>query len=181
MKHSIKQVKACKCNGIAKFLKLTAAIPVAYATAMQKILLKNRRARHDYEILEKFEAGIVLKGHEAKSLKNGGGNFTGAFISIKNGEMFLQNFNIRLYEKASIEGYAPQRPRKLLVRKAEINKIAGELNTKGVTLVPLTCGLVKGKIKIEFALARGKKKYDKRQDLKAKDQKRRIEAALKQD
>lgn len=145
---------------------------------MEKILIQNKRASYDYEILSKFEAGIVLLGHEVKSIKNGGGNFTGAFIGLEGGELFLKKFHINLYEKSTLDHYEPERPRKLLVRKAEINKIAGALNTKGVTLVPLLCGLNKGKIKIEFALVRGKKKFDKRESLKKKDQLRRIQSAI---
>ena len=146
---------------------------------MEKLLLKNRKASHEFEILEKFEAGIALFGHEVKSLKNGGGNFIGSFVAINNGELFLKNFQISLYEKATLENYEPTRPRKLLLRKSEIEKITGELNTKGVTLIPICFGLKKGKLKFELALARGKKTYDKRQDLKAKDQERRIKAAIK--
>lgn len=157
---------------------MTAAITVAYATSMQKILLKNRKASHDFEILEKFIAGISLFGHEVKSLKNSNGNFTGSFVTIKTGEAILQNFNIGLYEKATIEDYNPTRPRKLLLRKAEISKIASALNTKGVSVVPLSCGLDKGKIKIEIALARGKKLYDKRESLKARDQERNIKKLI---
>ncbi len=145
---------------------------------MQKTLIKNKRAFFDYEVLKKFEAGIVLLGHEVKSLKNGGGNFTGSFIGMENGELFLKKFHISLYEKTTLESHEPERPRKLLVRKAEIQKISSELNTKGVTLVPLICGLNKGKIKIEFALVRGKKKHDKRESIKKKDQQRRIDLAL---
>jgi SsrA-binding protein len=145
---------------------------------MQKLLVKNRRARHDFEVLDTFEAGIVLHGHEVKSLKNGGGNFTGSFVAQSDGELFLKGFDIPLYQKATLEAYESKRPRKLLVRKAEIQKIAGELNTKGVTLVPLSCGLVKGRVKIEFGLARGKKKHDKRDSMKNRDQERQIRAAL---
>lgn len=153
---------------------MTATITVAYATGMQKILFKNRKASHEFELLDKFTAGIVLLGHEVKSLKNGGGNFTGSFVSTQDGEAILKKFNITLYEKATLEDYEPTRPRKLLLRKAELAKIASALNTKGVSVVPLTCGLDKGKIKIEIALARGKKLYDKRQSMKARDQERRI-------
>lgn len=145
---------------------------------MQKTLIKNKRAFFDYEVLKRFEAGIVLLGHEVKSLKNGGGNFAGSFIGMENNELFLKKFHISLYDKATLESYEPERPRKLLVRKAEIQKIASELKTKGVTLVPLICGLNKGKIKIEFALVRGKKKHDKRESIKKKDQQRRIQLAL---
>ena len=145
---------------------------------MKKILIKNRKAHHDFEVLDKFEAGIVLKGHEAKSLKNGGGNFTGSFVGFEDGELYLKSFNINLYEISTFEAYEPTRPRKLLLRKAEILKIAGELSTKGVTLIPLTCGLEKGRVKIEIALVRGKKKHDKRNDMKKRDQERRINAAI---
>ena len=141
---------------------------------MQKILIKNRKATHDFEVLERHSAGIVLHGHEVKSLKNGGGNFTGSYVTLENEEAFIKKFNIALYEKATIEGYEPTRPRKLLLRKAELTKIASALNTKGVTLIPLSCGLDKGKIKIEIALARGKKLHDKRESKKAKDIERRL-------
>lgn len=146
---------------------------------MYKMLHKNRRAFHDYEVLERFEAGLVLKGHEAKSLRNKGGNFTGAFVSLNNEELFLKQFNIRLYEKANLEHYEPTRPRKLLLNRKEIDKMASALNTKGVTLIPLSYGLKFGRIKFEIGIARGKKSYDKRATLKAKDEKRRIEKQLR--
>lgn len=159
-------------------MKLTANIPVDYDLNMQKIISKNRKAFHDFEVLDTFTVGIVLKGHEAKSLRENGGNFTGSFVSLADGEVFLKNFNISLYEKATIENYEPTKPRKLLLKKTEISKIASSLNTKGVALVPLTYGLDKGKIKFEIGLARGKKSYDKRQDLKKKDELRRIKQIM---
>ncbi|MFA6024065.1 MAG: SsrA-binding protein SmpB [Candidatus Gracilibacteria bacterium] len=146
---------------------------------MEKSLIKNKRAFFDYEVLERFTAGIVLLGHEVKSLKNGGGHFTGSYITEKGGELFLEHFHIPLYKKSTLLHYEPERPRKLLLRKAEITKIASELHTAGVTIVPLECGLQSGKIKIDFALARGKKQYDKRESLKKKDTTRRIQSALK--
>jgi len=146
---------------------------------MQKLLIKNRKAFHDYEILERFTAGIVLLGHEVKSLKFGGGHFTGAFIASRGGELYLDHFHIPLYKKTTLDHYEPERTRKLLLRKAEILKITSALNTAGVTVIPLECGLENGRIKIEFALARGKKQYDKREDLRKKDATRRIRSALK--
>ncbi len=146
---------------------------------MEKILSKNRKAFHDYEILETFEAGIVLFGHEVKSLKTHGPAFPGSFISEENGELFLKKLHIPLYERATLAEYLPERPRKLLMRKAEIQKIAGALSTKGVTVVPLSCGLKKGIVKLEIALVRGKKNFDKRENLKKRDQDRRIKATLK--
>lgn len=146
---------------------------------MQKILIKNKRAFHDYEILERFTAGIVLSGHEVKSIKSGGGQFTGSFVTDKGGELFLEHFHVPLYKKTTLDRYEPERTRKLLLRKAEILKISSALSTAGVTVIPLECGLENGKIKIEFALARGKKQHDKREDLRKKDAARRIKNVLK--
>lgn len=123
-------------------------------------------------------AGIVLSGHEVKSIKTGGGQFTGSFITEKGGELYLDHFHIPLYQKATLPDYQAERPRKLLVRKAEILKIASAMHTAGVTVVPLECVLKNGMIKINFALVRGKKNYDKRDDLRKKDAMRRIKTAL---
>jgi SsrA-binding protein len=114
-----------------------------------------------------------------KSLKSGGGHFTGSYITEKRGELYLEHFHIPLYKKATLEGYEPERSRKLLLRKAEILKIASALHTDGVTIVPLECGIENGKIKIYFALARGKKKYDKRESIKKKETARQVQRALK--
>ncbi len=146
---------------------------------MQKLILKNKKARFNYDVLDTFEAGIVLYGHEVKSLKNGGGNFTGAFVGLQEGEVWLKGFHIKLYEKSTLEVYNPERPRKLLLRKAEIQKLTSALSTRGITIIPLSYGLNRGKIKFEVGICRGKKKHDKREDLKKRDQNRRINAALK--
>lgn len=146
---------------------------------MQKMLIKNRKAFHDYEILETLESGVVLFGHEVKSLKNGQGNFTGSFISLSNGEAWLKNFHVSLYEKATTVEPDPDRPKKLLLHKKELAMLEKNLKTKGNTIIPLACGLHKGKIKFEIALVRGKKNYDKRESLKQKDQDRRVRAAIK--
>jgi SsrA-binding protein len=146
---------------------------------MQKLLLKNKKAHFNYEILERYEAGISLFGHEVKSVKNGGGNFTGSFVSLMNGELWIKGFHITQYEKSSFESYEPERPRKLLLRKAEIAKMTSALNTQGTTIIPLAAGLNRGRIKFEIAVCRGKKKHDKRNDMKHRDQDRRINAALK--
>ena len=146
---------------------------------MQKWLLKNRKARFDYEVLESLEGGIILKGHEVKSLKNGGGNFTGSFISLQNGELWLKGFHIQPYEKATLLDYEPERPRKLLLRKAEIQKWTSALNTRGTTIIPLAYGINRGRIKFEVGLCRGKKSHDKREDLKRRDQDRQLKSILK--
>lgn len=146
---------------------------------MQKVLVQNRRARFDYEVLERFEAGVVLKGHEVKSVKSGGAHFTGAYITIERGEAYIKHFHIAPYDHATLDGYEPEKTRKLLLHKKEILKIAGALETKGVTVVPLECGLEKGKIKIELAIARGKKQYDKRESIKKRDLQRHIETSFR--
>lgn len=146
---------------------------------MQKILLKNKRASFDYEVLERFEAGLSLFGHEVKSVKNGHGHFTGSYINISNGEAWLHHFHIAPFEKSTLDGYEPERTRKLLLHKAEIFKIASALNEKGVTVVPLECGLEKNRIKMSLAIVRGKKKYDKRESIKKRDVQRHIETSLK--
>lgn len=146
---------------------------------MQKTLVQNRRARFDYQVLERFEAGIVLKGHEVKSLKSGGAHFTGSYITVSAGEAWLHHFHIAPYEHATLEGYEPEHTRKLLLHKKEILKITGALDTKGVTVIPLECGLEKGKIKIEIAIAQGKKLYDKRDTIKKRDLQRHIETSLR--
>lgn len=141
---------------------------------MEKILVKNRKATFDYEILQKFESGIVLLGHEVKSLKNGGGQMQGCFVTIKNGEVWIEHLHIAPYIKSTLDSYEPERPRKLLLSKAEIQKIAGALNQNGVTLVALSCIAKNGLIKVEFAVGKGKKKYDKRESLKKKDERRQL-------
>lgn len=147
---------------------------------MSKVLVKNRKAYFNYEILEKFESGIVLLGHEVKSLKSGGGNLTGSHVNLRGNEVFIEKLKISQYEKSVLEAYNPERTRKLLLSKAEISKLAGAIEEKGVTLIPLECHLKGNLIKVEFALARGKKKYDKRESIKKRDQEKRIKSALKQ-
>ena len=144
-----------------------------------KIACENRKARHDYFIHETFEAGISLQGTEVKSLRAGKANLKDSYAEIKNGELFLQNMHISLYEQGNIFNHDPLRPRKLLMHKAEIVKLFGKTREKGFTLVPLKVYFKRGKAKLELALASGKHNYDKRQDLKAKSDKREMERALK--
>jgi len=142
---------------------------------METTLLKNKRASFDYEVLERYEAGLVLRGYEAKSLRLGQGHFTGSYITISGGEAWLHHFHIAPYKMATVEGYEPEHTRKLLLHQKEIAKIASALSVKGVTVIPLECGLTKGKIKISLATARGKKQYDKRESIKKRDVQRHIE------
>ena len=143
-------------------------------------LLKNKRAYHDYEIMEEFEAGIKLQGFEVKSLKMKRGNIKGAHILVRGGEAFVVGMDIPPYQPLNTpENYDPQQTRKLLLKKKEIAYLAGKDALKGLTLIPLTVYTKGGLIKISFAVARGLKKYDKRQKLKEKESKREIERNLK--
>lgn len=140
----------------------------------------NKRATFDYEILEKYEAGLVLAGYEVKSIKTGRISLKESFVTIKGSELYLTNANIPKYAFAgNIKNYEPTRPRKLLVKKAEIRSLIGKARTQGLTLIPLRVYTKKRLIKLEFALGRGKKAFDKRSDIARKDAKRAIERRLR--
>jgi len=139
---------------------------------MSKVLLKNRRATYDYEIFKKYEAGIVLSGPEVKSLRAKSGSFFGSYIKLLSGEAHLLNAQITPYQYADNHDYDPKRTRKLLLHKKELAEIEQLSMQKGLALIPLAFILKERNIKLEFAVARGKKKHDKRQALKKKDQAR---------
>jgi len=148
---------------------------------LMKILAVNKRARHDYEILEKYKAGIVLTGQEVKSIRLGRMSLKGAFVVVKGEEVFLIGANIPPYQpKNAPSDYNSQRSRKLLLRKSEIKQIIGKSKQKGLTMVPLIVYTDRRKIKIEFALCKGKKKADKREQIKKREIQREIQRALKQ-
>ncbi len=140
----------------------------------------NRKARHEYEILDRWEAGIALKGSEVKSIREGGVSFTGSFAHIKEGEAYLHNLHIAPYSAIGYSAGDPKRERKLLLHKREIQSLTGTLNQKGLTLIPLRIYFKRGIAKVEIGLARGRRLYDKRQKLKEKDTKRQIERTLKE-
>ena len=144
-----------------------------------KIATQNKKAFHDYFILETYEAGIELKGTEIKSVRLGHVNLKDAFIRMKNDEAFIENMHIAPYEQGNIFNHEPLRNRKLLLHKKQIKKLQREVKENGLTIVPTKLYFNTSKLKVEIALARGKKLYDKRQDLKAKDAKRDMERALK--
>ena len=144
-----------------------------------KIVTQNKKAFHDYFILETYEAGIELKGTEIKSVRKGHVNLKDAFIRFKNDEAFIENMHIAPYEQGNIFNHEPLRNRKLLLHKKQIKKLQREVKENGLTVVPTKLYFNTSKLKVEIALARGKKLYDKRQDLKAKDAKRDMERALK--
>jgi len=145
-----------------------------------KILSDNRQARHQYEILETFEAGIELKGTEVKSIRAGKANLRDGFAQLREGELWLQNVHISPHS-TTIQQYNhdPRRTRKLLLHKGEIRKLIGKVEQKGLTLVPLKIYVTRGWIKVTIALAKGKKLHDKRDSLKRKQEKREVERALK--
>ena len=144
-----------------------------------KLVANNKKAYHDYFIEEKYEAGLVLHGTEVKSLSMGKCSIKEAFIRIENGEVFIYGMHISPYEKGNIFNKDPLRVRKLLLHKSQIQKLIGNSAEKGYTIVPLQVYFSNGRAKIEIGLAKGKKLYDKRQDIAKKDQKREAEKELK--
>ena len=145
-----------------------------------KIIAENRKARHDYFIEDKYEAGLVLKGTEVKSLRIGKVNLKDAYARIQNGEVFVYQMHIGPYPFAYYGNHDPLRPRKLLLHKREINKLYGKVNEKGYTLVPLRLYFQNGKAKMTLALATGKRKYDKREAIKRRDEQRMLDRVRKQ-
>ena len=144
-----------------------------------KLVANNKKAYHDYFIDEKYEAGVSLHGTEVKSLRMGKCSIKEAFVRIENGEVFVYGMHVSPYEKGNIFNKDPLRVKKLLLHKAEINKLLGKIKEKGFTLVPLKIYFKHGRAKLELALASGKHNYDKREDLKKKADKREMERALK--
>lgn len=140
-----------------------------------QIVTQNRKARHDYFILEKWETGIVLQGTEVKSLRAAKANLKDSYGRIENGEIFLYNFHISPYEKGSYANHDPLRKRKLLLHKKEIRKLKGHVEEKGLALVPLKIYFYRGRAKVELALVRGKKQYDRRQTIAKRDAQREME------
>ena len=149
------------------------------AKESMKLVANNKKAYHDYFVDEKFEAGLVLHGTEVKSLRLGKCSIKESFIRIENGEVWVYGMHISPYEMGNIFNKDPLRPKKLLLHKYEINKLLGKIKEKGFTLVPLQVYFKDGKAKIEMGLCRGKKLYDKRQDIAKKDQKRDAEKEFK--
>jgi len=145
-----------------------------------KVVCQNRKARHDYFIDEVLEAGIVLLGPEVKSLREGRGNLVDSYARVKRGEVFLYNMHITPYPYAHYFQLDPVRPRKLLLNKREIKRLIGKTEEKGYTLIPTKVHFSKGRVKVDLALAKGKRKYDKRRSLKEKELRRDIEEAKKQ-
>ena len=147
--------------------------------AQAKVLATNRKARHDYYIEEVFEAGIALTGSEVKSLREGRANLKDSYAALERDGVYLFNCHVSPYAPANRFNHDPLRPRKLLLHRYEIRRLIGKVQEKGLTLVPLSLYLKNGRVKVELALARGKKLYDRREDLKRRVQEREVADALK--
>lgn len=140
----------------------------------------NKRAKFDYELLEKYEAGLSLRGHEVKSAKSGHISLKGSFVTVKGAELFLTNATITPYKFAGdLKNYDPTRPRKLLLKKSEINSLIGKIKAEGLTLVPIRVYTKKRLLKLEFAVGKGKKRFDKRETIKKRESGRKAQRALK--
>jgi SsrA-binding protein len=144
----------------------------------RRLVAQNRKARHDYHIHDRYEAGIVLSGTEVKSLREGRANLTDAFGTVENGEVWLRGAHIPEYSHGTWTNHSARRSRKLLLNRREIDKIARELESAGTTLVPLSLYFSDGYAKVEIALGTGKREYDKRQTIAARESKREAERAL---
>ena len=149
------------------------------AKETMKLVANNKKAYHDYFIEEKYECGIALHGTEVKSLRMGKCSIKEAFVRIENGEVYVYGMHVSPYEKGNIFNKDPLRVKKLLLHKQEINKLIGKIKEKGYTLVPLQVYFHNGKAKVEIGLAKGKKLYDKRDDIAKKDQRRETEREFK--
>ncbi|HEX5493466.1 MAG TPA: SsrA-binding protein SmpB [Mycobacteriales bacterium] len=143
----------------------------------RRVIAQNRKARHDYAILDTYEVGVVLTGTEVKSLRAGRASLTDGFATVRDGEVWMQNVHIPEYTQGTWTNHAPRRTRKLLLHRSEIDRLVGKTREGGLTLVPLALYFVDGRVKVELALARGKRAYDKRQSLARRDAEREMARA----
>jgi SsrA-binding protein len=148
--------------------------------AGEKLIAENRKARHEYHLLDRVEAGLVLSGSEVKSLREGHAQLQRAFADIRDGELWLVGLHISPYEQAGIENHDPDRDRKLLLHRREIDSLKGKVQERGFTLVPTRLYFKHGRAKVELALAKGKDVRDRRREISKRDADRQIERALKQ-
>lgn len=147
----------------------------------EKIIVQNRKARHDYQVLDRFEAGIALQGTEVKSLRQSGSmTLKDSYADFQKGELFLVGTHIRPYEQGNINNHAPERSRKLLMHRTQLERIQQKAAEKGLTLIPLRVYFKRGLVKVELGLCRGKRLYDKRETIKERESKREVDRALKE-
>ena len=144
-----------------------------------KLIARNKKARFNYDLGDRYEAGMALTGSEVKSLRLGKANLTDSYARLKNGEVWLLSCHISPYPFASYDNHEPERPRKLLLHRREINKLSGKIQEQGMSLIPLSIYFKRGRAKVELALAKGKKTHDKRQTIKKRDQQLEIARALR--
>jgi SsrA-binding protein len=144
-----------------------------------KVIAENRKARHDFELMDKFEAGVVLTGSEVKSIRGGSINLKDSYVVFQGDEIFLQNCHISVYKASSYNNHVPERLRKLLLNRSEIIKIISKIQERGFSCVPTQVYLKNGRVKIEIALAKGKKQHDKRDALKKRDSDKQARDAIK--
>lgn len=149
------------------------------AAQEQRVLISNRKARHDYHVLETLEAGIVLMGTEVKSLRQGNANLQDSYAQVKEGEVWLHGMHINPYEQGNINNHEPRRTRKLLLQKSQIRKLVSSMRDKGLTLIPLSVYFKGPYAKVEFAIARGKRSFDKREAVAKREAEREIAKRLK--
>jgi SsrA-binding protein len=157
------------------------AIDMTTQDAEEKIVTSNRKALHDYFIIEQFEAGIALKGTEVKSLRKGDANLQDSYAAVKNGELWLIGLHISPFEKGNINNHDPRRERKLLLHKREILKLYGKVHEKGFTLIPLNIYFKNNRAKVTLALATGKKLYDKREAIAKREIERELRRSVRRD
>ncbi|MGZ4430478.1 MAG: SsrA-binding protein SmpB [Gaiellales bacterium] len=149
-------------------------------SGVRKLITENRKARHDYHILDRVEAGIALTGTEVKSLRDGGGNLRDSYAVLRDGEVFLVGANIAPYRQGNIANHDPLRDRKLLLHRREIDQLGAKVAQRGMTLVPLALYFSDGRVKLELGVAKGKEGVDKRQAIAARDARRQMERVLKE-
>jgi SsrA-binding protein len=149
------------------------------ATSGEHLIVDNRRARHDYHLLERIEAGVVLTGTEVKSLRDGRASLQQAYAEVRGEEAWLVGAHISVYEQGNLANHDPDRDRKLLLHRKEISSLAGKVAQRGLTLVPTKLYFKNGRVKVELALARGKEQRDKRRDIAKREADRQMERALK--
>lgn len=150
------------------------------AASDRKVVATNRKARHDYHLEDTYEAGLALVGSEIKSIRAGRVNLREGYVEVRDGELWLVNVHIADYKESGPYGHDPLRPRKLLLHRKEIDRLIGRVQEKGYTLIPTMMYLKRGLAKVEIALARGKKQYDKRAAIAERDSQRQIERALRE-
>lgn len=146
----------------------------------EKVVVKNRRARHDYQVLDSYEAGLVLRGTEVKSLRNGHMTLKDSYVDITDGELYLRNAHISPYDAGNINNHEPERARKLLMHKREIEKLARRVAEKGLTLIPLKVYFTRGRAKVEVGVCKGKVTVDKRRTIQDREVKRDLDRAMKE-